>query len=230
MPSTEMQPSLPRTRADIARENGAKSRGPVTPEGRARSSQNAVQHSLAATTFVCRNAEEQQRFDHMSHSYTSLWKPVNIVEEHLVEEMVAAKYQERKCQHVEATILNLQMESLNLEELQQKYDTLDDIHRQALAFMQLADGSKVLSLLLRYQSEHNRRYHRAMRQLIALRSKCVFGQETGKRNEPRMTSNPNTTKHQAPAEQPSQEPKQPEAPRPVLKIDDRPKVLSQTAA
>ena len=86
-----MQPSEPRTRAVIARENGAKSRGPVTPEGRARSSQNALQHSLAATKLVCRDAEEQKRFDEFATSYLSLWQPVNVVEEDLVEEMVVAK-------------------------------------------------------------------------------------------------------------------------------------------
>src|SRR5579885_814687 len=169
MLATQMQPSAPRTKADIARENGAKSHGPATPEGRERSSQNAVQHSLSATRFVCRNPEEQKQFDETNLAYTNLWQPVNVVEQDLVEEMAMAKCQERKCAAIETAILNMQME-VNSQELQQNHDSLDDIDRQALAFMQLAQSSKALSLLLRYQSEHNRRYHRAMRQLISLRA------------------------------------------------------------
>src|SRR5579884_562794 len=177
-----------RTKAEIARENGARSHGPISAEGKARSAQNAATHSLSTANVVCLTSEDQQRYDAHCQSYADCWKPENIMEIDLVEEMAAAKWQERRCQSIETAILNMQMDM--------QPENLSGSDRFALAFMDLADHSKVLQLLLRYTSEHNRRFHRAMRQLIALRSKGVFAPHTEKRNEPTTASSPNKTKAQ----------------------------------
>jgi hypothetical protein len=49
-------------RAQASRINGAKSRGPTTPEGKARSSQNALKHGLCAERFAVVGDEDAQAF------------------------------------------------------------------------------------------------------------------------------------------------------------------------
>src|SRR3981081_2605014 len=92
-----------------SRANGAKSRGPVTPEGRARSSQNAIRHGFNAQTLVLGN-ESPDEFEKLLLSYIARWQPADAVEMDLVEEMVAAKWRQRRMWGVETAAYDLRME------------------------------------------------------------------------------------------------------------------------
>src|SRR6185295_13338030 len=64
------------TKKQIAanRKNAAKSTGPLTPEGRLTSSQNAVRHGLTATQLVI-SVEEQSEFHEILHDFQAELQP-----------------------------------------------------------------------------------------------------------------------------------------------------------
>jgi hypothetical protein len=52
-------------RAEASRRNGARSRGPKTPEGKARSARNALKHGLRAQNFVVVADEDGGEFEEL---------------------------------------------------------------------------------------------------------------------------------------------------------------------
>jgi hypothetical protein len=76
---------------EAARLNGAKSKGPITPEGKANSSRNAITHGLL-TTSVLLVGESRERFLDLLAEFTELYKPRNITERSLVETMAMARW------------------------------------------------------------------------------------------------------------------------------------------
>lgn len=77
-------------KTDSARANGAKSRGPVTPEGRQNSALANLRHGFTAQT-VCLSNETQPVFVTMMEEYIDHFDPVGPVEADLIEAMAVAK-------------------------------------------------------------------------------------------------------------------------------------------
>ncbi|MGI9491863.1 MAG: hypothetical protein ACR2QF_05610 [Geminicoccaceae bacterium] len=50
-------------RAEASRRNGAKSKGPMTTDGKARASKNALKHGLRAASTVLLDGEEEADFE-----------------------------------------------------------------------------------------------------------------------------------------------------------------------
>ena len=55
-------------KSQTARANGAKSRGPITPEGRAKSARNSIRHGLRAKSIVL-TTESKEEFRSLLYSY-----------------------------------------------------------------------------------------------------------------------------------------------------------------
>jgi len=80
-----------RKKSKSARINGAKSKGPTTPEGRARSSQNSLRHGLRSETVVLPH-EDRAQFEALRDSYMESFQPADQPQHDLIETMAAARW------------------------------------------------------------------------------------------------------------------------------------------
>ena len=151
-------------RNKASRANGAKSHGPVTPAGLAKSSMNAVRFGLFAKTIVLTN-ESQQKFAELGHHYFDKFQPTDGVEHDLVSEMVAAKWRQQRCWLLETAVLDLAMDAQQ-DELAKTFTQLDEPTRMALAHK---DSMPKLASIQRAENSCRRQYERALRNLLLLR-------------------------------------------------------------
>ena len=151
-------------RNKASRANGAKSHGPVTPAGLAKSSMNAVRFGLFAKTIVLTN-ESQHKFAELGHHYFDKFQPTDGVEHDLVSEMVAAKWRQQRCWLLETAVLDLAMDAQQ-DELAKTFTQLDEPTRMALAHK---DSMPQLASIQRAENSCRRQYERALRNLLLLR-------------------------------------------------------------
>jgi len=154
-------------KSETARINGAKSRGPVTPEGKARSADNSRRHGLTAASIVL-PGESAADFQLLLADYMDQFQPQTAVETELVEVMAAARWRLRR-------LLAIEAHQFDLEMTRRKRTGLDHEDRLADAFQKLSDTGNTLALLLRYEATINRSYDKALMQLQQLQSTRPVG-------------------------------------------------------
>jgi hypothetical protein len=156
------------TKAESARINGVKSKGPKTEQGKQRSRFNALRHGLAART-VCLTEKERPIFEAMVAAYEERFRPADTVEEDLIEQMCVAKWRQRRCWSMETVAIGLQVER-DRPAVDHEFVELDDMTRNTIAFMNLADKNDFLKVLGRYEASARRAYHRALKDLRDLQA------------------------------------------------------------
>ena len=92
-------------RIDASRANGAKSRGPITPEGKLASSRNSLKHGLLAKTVVLAG-ESKEDFIELLASYQEEHQPETPTEETLIENMAAARWRQQRVWNMETAGLD----------------------------------------------------------------------------------------------------------------------------
>ena len=145
-----------------SRANGARSTGPVTAQGKRRSSKNATSHGLLARQIVMRD-ESPEGFEAVMNDHLDRLQPADGMEYGLVEEMVAAHWRLRRALAIETRLL--ENEAAN----QTSADPLD---RVTHAFDDLA-AKPALGLLHRYQTRLHLNYQRALYNMLLLRAVTV---------------------------------------------------------
>ena len=89
---------------DASRTNGALSNGPVTDEGKARSSQNATKHSIFSKKIIV-EGESQEEFEQLAESINARWSPATEEEQEAVRELILLRWRIRRASTVETTLL-----------------------------------------------------------------------------------------------------------------------------
>ena len=150
---------------DSARANGAKSHGPKTEEGRQISSRNADKHGFYSSSVVL-PTESREEFEEMLDAYIHQFQPEGEVELDLVEEMVAAKWRQRRLWAIEADLFEEEMMEAKgkLDDDEIEYTPITPLTR---AYDNLSQRP-ALQLLVRHESRLERAYSHAFKHLQEL--------------------------------------------------------------
>src|SRR3954447_13219958 len=93
------------TRAETARANGARSRGPFTDVGKARSRSNALKHGLRSAEFGLLPEENADVWEAHLAAVRATYLPQDPVEVHLVEGIAVAQWRELRADRIEADVM-----------------------------------------------------------------------------------------------------------------------------
>lgn len=141
-----------------SRANGARGHGPVTEEGKSRSSLNAIRHGLLAKGVVLSN-ESEETFSQLLGQHLEKLGPADDVEQGAIEEMVASNWRLRRLWTIETRLFD--------NNIGKRQDT-DERDRLAGAYSDLAAGND-LNLLDRYEARLHRMYQRSLHNFLVLR-------------------------------------------------------------
>lgn len=153
--------SISPNHSSAARQNGALSHGPVTPEGKTISSQNARKHGFLSSKLLTH--EDQQAFDQLLACFIQEHNPASPTEHYYVSELADAQLRLGRIRDY-STFLH-----------QQKLDAIAANHPNdpdsaaAQSFCDLAEQSTALRLCLRYETQLRRQFDKALDQLQKLR-------------------------------------------------------------
>lgn len=134
-------------------QNAKLSTGPLSPEGKAVSSRNAVTHGLCAG-FAVLPHEDREAYEHLLSSYRETFQPRNEHEFFLVKRMVESRWKLDRLQRMEtALIKQMTGQELNLD--------ADAVIVTAM----LAGNGNAYASLQRYTAAAERSYYQAKREL-----------------------------------------------------------------
>ena len=155
-----------------SRANGAKSRGPVTPEGKRASSCNAITHGMLSDAVVLKD-ESPDLFSALLQSLLDELQPQTGIEASLVENMAVARWRQMRIWNLETVSMEDEMQ----KQSEQFNASEDPATRMARAFRTLSDDSRSLELINRYEARYDRQHLRAHRCFLELRDRLLRSEQ-----------------------------------------------------
>jgi hypothetical protein len=179
---------MPVTEKQLAanRANAAKSTGPRTPEGKARSARNSCSHGFTASTFAVVRLEDLQEIAHLKSDLTAVYQPVNSQELFAIERMALTQQAMLRAARLESGLftncLDIALNHNGTPMVPMSPDLAGDgdieITRAQNRNYALAEGfhrmarqpNNTWSLFLRYQAQAERHYRRSVEEFDRLKA------------------------------------------------------------
>jgi hypothetical protein len=143
-----------------SQQNGAQSHGPVTPDGLGKSSANSARHHLLSKTILLEN-ERPDAFAELLAGLTLEFNPQTETQHALVETMAVSRWRQMRVWALERATLQSAMDATITDESEPAI-------RAAVAFRSLADDSRTLDLLHRYETRFDRQFARSLNLVMKL--------------------------------------------------------------
>jgi hypothetical protein len=191
--------------AEASRRNGAKSRGPKTPEGKARSAMNALKHGLRAEKYVTLVDEQWDDFVKLEAALTLELAPEGPLQSLLVRRVARAAWRLMRADRLETEVFA-------------------ERHfpggGPGLALIRDGNGTRSIETLLRYRGAAMAEFQRSLRMLKALQAEAAVAAPKAKSadrpvahhkkpNEPEPRKNPGKCEPATPAHEPGHAPAAP---------------------
>ena len=149
-------------RAEASRRNGAKSRGPKTPEGKARSAQNALKHGMRAQKYVVLPEEDAAAFAALEAALTLELAPQGVLQSILVGRIARAAWRLERAARIEVELFAERLLAVRDGNL-------------GLALIRDGNSTRSFETLLRYRGAAMAELMRALRTLKGLQAEQAVG-------------------------------------------------------
>jgi len=156
-----------------SRANGAKSRGPVTAEGKRNTSQNSIRHGAFAREVRLRN-ESKAEFEEFAQAMIDEFQPRTVFESTLVDSMISAHWRAIRLSILEKALVDHEIENKEKQIATGSMGedaVVDAPTVAAVTLRDLADKSRAPELFSRYEVRFARQYLRAHKRLMDVRDR-----------------------------------------------------------
>ncbi len=147
-------------KSETSRINGAKSHGPKTPEGKETSSLNSLKHGFTSRKTFILQTESHDEYRAFLAEHLTIHQPATPPEKELVEQMAIARWRIRRFVGAETVLIDCEMVR-NRDKVDKEFGPTDSDLHLAMAIRSLADESRCLSLMSRYEARHQRCHDKA---------------------------------------------------------------------
>jgi hypothetical protein len=148
--------ALSNARAEASRKNGARSRGPKTPEGKARSAQNALRHGLCALRYVVLPDESAAEFQALQEALIDELAPEGALQLVLARRVAVAAWRLARADRMEVELFE-----------ERRWEAGDPL---GLALIRDGNGTRSFETLMRYRGAAMAEFMRALKTLKALQA------------------------------------------------------------